>query len=257
MTAGTPDGPGSTAPPAAASGLARAATGESFSLATAVGGPRGVAEAVLPGLAFVTAVTLTRDLRLALTIALGAAGLAVAVRLVARQPLAPALSGAVGVGICAWSAGRTGDAVDFYAPGFWINGVYALVLGLSTLPWPRVGPLPLLGVALGPLTAGPAWRADRRAVALFQRLTWAFVALFLLRLAVQLPLYYAGAVGALGVARLVMGVPLFAALVWVTWAALRGLDRAVPDAAVPGAGGPVSGPAAPGAAAAPPRTPPR
>ncbi len=237
----------SAAPP---SGLARAATGDSFSLAAAVGGPRGVAEAVLPGLAFVTVVTLTRDLRLALTIALGAAGLAAAVRLVGRRPLAPALSGVVGVGICAWSASRSGDAIDFYAPGFWVNGVYALVLALSTLPWPRFGPLPLLGLVLGPLTGAQGWRGDRRRVALFQRLTWAFVALFVLRLAVQLPLYLTDRVGALGVARLVMGVPLFAVLVWVTWASLRGLDRSERDDAAL-----VSGAAAPAAPAAPPPTP--
>ena len=33
----------------------------------------------------------------------------------------------------------------------------------------------------------------------------------------QLPLYYAGAVEALGVARLVMGVPLYALFVLATW----------------------------------------
>ena len=42
--------------------------------------------------------------------------------------------------------------------------------------------------------------------------------LFSLRLAVQLPLYLAGAVVALGVARVAMGVPLFAVGIWLTLA---------------------------------------
>ena len=45
--------------------------------------------------------------------------------------------------------------------------------------------------------------------------------LFSLRLAVQLPLYLAGAVVALGVARIAMGVPLFAIGIWLTWLLMR------------------------------------
>lgn len=239
--------------PLARTGLAGAAAGDRFSVATAVGGPRGVVEAVLPGLAFITTYTVTRDLRLSLVVALGGAALAVLARAVARQPVAPALSGVVGVGICAWSAGRTGQAIDFYVPGFWINAVYAVVLLASTLPWPRTGPLPAIGLLVGPLTVGPVWRRDPRRLALYQRLTWAFAAMFVLRLAVQLPLFYAGEVAALGVARLVMGVPLFAALAWMTWATLRRADRAGgADGAEPAAVTSSGGPAAP---AAPPRTP--
>lgn len=234
MSTGPSSGAPSPAPPR--SGLARAATSETFSLAAAVGGPRGVVEAVLPGLAFVTVFTVTRDLRLSLAVALAGAGVAVLARLVGRLSLAPALSGAVGVAVCAWSASRTGDAADFYTPGFVINTAYAVVLLLSTLPWPRVGPLPVIGLLVGPLTVGPGWRQDRRRMRIYQRLTWAFAALFVLRLAVQLPLYYADQVGALGVARLVMGVPLFAALAWLSWAALR--ERpASPSGAVPAAPG--------------------
>jgi len=209
-------------------GLARAATGTQFSLADAVGGRRGVVEAVGPGLAFVACFTVTRDLRLSLALALGAAGLALLARLVARLPLGPALAGAVGVGISAWSAGRTGDAADFYVPGFVINAVYGSVLLLSTVPWPRVGAFPVVGLLVGPLRDGAAWRADRRRMVLYTRLTWAFAALFALRLAVQLPLYAADAVGPLGVARLVMGVPLMAALAWVAWVTLREAPVATP-----------------------------
>ncbi len=230
---GSPTAPPPARPPApsagAGRGLARAATGDRFSVSAAVGGPRGVAEAVVPGLAFVTVFTLTRDLRLALVVALAGAGVAVLARLLARLPLAPALAGAVGVGVCAFSASRTGNAADFYLPGFWINAVYGAVLLLSTVPWPRVGAWPVVGLLVGPFTAGPGWRSDRRRLGLYQRLTWAFAALFAARLAVQLPLYAADQVVALGVARLVMGLPLFAVLAWVAWASLRRLPPPGPD----------------------------
>jgi hypothetical protein len=47
------------------------------------------------------------------------------------------------------------------------------------------------------------------------------VGLFLLRIAVQLPLYLAGYINALGIARLVMGYPLFIAVAWGTWVIIK------------------------------------
>ena len=47
--------------------------------------------------------------------------------------------------------------------------------------------------------------------------------MFALRLGVEVPLYLAGqdALGALGVARLVAGVPLFALTLWFIWLLVR------------------------------------
>ncbi|MEH3079018.1 MAG: DUF3159 domain-containing protein [Quadrisphaera sp.] len=212
------------------SGVGRAASGEGFSLAETVGGPRGAAEAVLPGLVFVIVITATRSLVWAGGLALGVAAVAAVARLLARQPLQQALAGAVGVGICALTAWRTGDAVDFYWWGLLLNAVYAVVLATSTLPLPKVGPLPggplpvtglLVAAARGGGAGSGEWRRDPAQLRLHRRLTWMWVGLFAVRLAVQTPLYLAGAVTALGVARLAMGLPLFAAAAWVTWLALR------------------------------------
>ena len=51
----------------------------------------------------------------------------------------------------------------------------------------------------------------------------AWAALFYLRLGVQLPLYLAGDVVTLGTLKLIMGLPLFAPLLAVTWLAVRAL----------------------------------
>lgn len=217
----------SSSPDVPRPGLGRVATADRFSLSDAIGGPRGVVEAVLPGLVFVVTITATRSLAWAGGLALGVAAVASVARLVSRQPLQQALAGAVGVGICALTAWRTGDAADFYWWGLLLNAVYAVVLAVSTLPLPKAGPLPggplpVTGLLVAAATGGgSAWRTDPAQLRLHQRLTWMWVGLFALRLAVQTPLYLAGAVTALGVARLAMGIPLFAAAAWVTWLALR------------------------------------
>ena len=68
---------------------------------------------------------------------------------------------------------------------------------------------------------GMEWRKDPARVRAYSRASWVWVALFSLRLAVQLPLYLTGAVVALGVTRVAMGVPLFAVGIWLSWLILR------------------------------------
>jgi hypothetical protein len=220
-----------------AGGLSQAA-GSDFSMAAAVGGPRGLLEAVLPGLLFVVVYTVGRDLRSALVAALASSGVLLAARLVQRSQLTQAVGGAVGVGICALVAARTGRAEDFFLVGLLTNLGYGSVYALSTLRFPRIGPIPawgpfpVLGLLLGPLTGeGLAWRRDPRRLRAYRLVTWLWVAMFALRLAVQVPLYLAGAVGALGAARLAMGVPLFALTAWLTWLVLRAVPPARPHGA--------------------------
>ena len=83
---------------------------------------------------------------------------------------------------------------------------------------------PLIGLAVGFLMGeGTAWRADKRKRRVFFWLSIAWASLFALRLIVQVPLYFAGDVTALGTLKLIMGLPLFAPLVAVTWLAVRAL----------------------------------
>ena len=84
----------------------------------------------------------------------------------------------------------------------------------------------VLGIALSAGVAlitseGSEWRANKAKfrVALIGTIIW--VALFAVRLAVELPLYFADAIQALGALKLVLGVPLYAATLWVTWLLVR------------------------------------
>ncbi len=220
-------------------GLAQAGA-EDFSLAQAVGGVRGAAETLVPGLLFVVTYTLSRDLTIALSVSVGAALLAIVLRLVTRSGPTQALSGAVGVGICAVFALLSGEARNFYLPGFLLNVGYGLLCLLSTIPFRRFripggvevgpGPYPVIGLLLGPLTGeGLAWRQVPARLRVYQRVTWLWAGFFLLRLVVQVPLYLADLVGPLGAARLAMGVPAFALMVWVSWLLLRSVPPASAD----------------------------
>jgi Protein of unknown function (DUF3159) len=226
---GDSPGPRRVAAASRQGGLGGAATRQEFSLAEAVGGPRGFAEAVLPGVAFIAAFTVTHALRLSVVLALAVAAILVIARAVARLPMAPAVSGAVGVAICAFTALRSGSAAGFYSWGLLLNIGYAVGLAASTLRWPRIagapaGSWPVIGVVVSSARGeGLAWRADPALVRLYRRLTWMWVGLFVLRLVVEVPLYEADAVSALGVARLVLGIPLFAIAVWLTWRVVRRL----------------------------------
>jgi hypothetical protein len=54
-----------------------------------------------------------------------------------------------------------------------------------------------------------------------QVLTLCWFALFAARLAVQVPLYFAGNVPALAITKLIMGVPLYAPLLLLSWLMVR------------------------------------
>lgn len=220
---------GVTPPEDAAARGMRAITADEFSALDAVGGVRGAVESVAPGLLFVV-VYLVSGQRLtpALVAAGGAALLAVLARLVQRTPLTQAFSGVIGVGVGVVWAWRTGDASDYFAYGLLVNAGY-LVGTLVTIlvGWPLVGLVVGLFRNDGPLTGGPwsavvEWRHDpvrRRRYALA---TWPWVGMFALRLAVQLPLYWAGEVAWLGTAKLAMGLPLTALALWLSWMLVRG-----------------------------------
>jgi hypothetical protein len=187
-------------------------------LVEALGGPHGLADSGLPGLAFVAAYAISgQDLEASIWSAVGLALVLTVVRLARRETLQFAFAGLFGVGIAAFVTSRTGRAEDFFLPGLLFNAAYAAAYAISI--WVR---WPLIGVIVGPLTGeGMKWREDPAEVRTFSRASWIWVGLFLTRLAVQLPLYLASAVVALGVARALMGVPLFVLGIWLTYLVLR------------------------------------
>ncbi|GAB3157847.1 DUF3159 domain-containing protein [Myceligenerans halotolerans] len=72
-----------------------------------------------------------------------------------------------------------------------------------------------------PLAALTAWRADPAKMRAYTIATWLWVGMFALRLVVKTPLYFAGTVAWLGTFHLVLGVPLFALVLFGCWIVIR------------------------------------
>ena len=185
-------------------------------LAAALGGPRGVVETAVPTVGFTICYVVTHELRLSLTVGIASAAVLVLLRLVQRSTLKFVLNSLFGIMIAGVFAARSGKAQDAFLPGIVYNGAYALAMVASILVrWP------VLGFLVGTATGDPTgWRANPALVRLCSRLTWLLVLPCALRFAVQLPLYKAGAVGALGTAKVVMGWPLQVAALFAMGALL-------------------------------------
>jgi len=199
--------------------VATAPSEEGFSLIRAFGGWGGLLDAGLPGLAFVVTYTaFGHNLRLSLVVALTLGGLIAVIRLVRRDPLQNVVGGFVGVAIAALLSNATGKAEDFYLPGLFINAAYGMAyLVANLLRWPLIGVL--VGLAAG---WGMLWRRDPVLLRAFQRAGWLWVGFFAAKLVVQLPLYLAGEVVALGVARVAMGWPLWLLVMGLTYVVVKG-----------------------------------
>ncbi|MDP1788888.1 MAG: DUF3159 domain-containing protein, partial [Rhodoglobus sp.] len=136
---------------------------------------------------------------------------------VMKSPATSAFVGVLGIAVSAALALITGRPEDNFIPGFIINGVSVLVLLVSLIVrWP------LIGVFVGLLTNDlTGWREDKAKFRVLAIATILWIGLFALRLAVELPLYFAGHADWLAGTKLVLGVPLYAGMLWVTWLLVR------------------------------------
>lgn len=186
-------------------------------LLAAMGGVRGLVESILPGFAFLVVFTITGQVLPAVLVPVAISVVFVIARIVMRSPYTPALAGVVGIALSAGLALITGRAEDNFVLGFLINGVFLVALVVSI-----VVRRPLIGIIAALITGeGDGWWNDpaKTRVALIATLLWC--GLFALRLGVELPLYAAGSVQALATLKLILGVPLYAGLLWVTWLLVR------------------------------------
>lgn len=186
----------------------------------AVGKTRGVSEALLPGVGFLVVYTVTQNLVWSVSAPLVVAVGFILARFLQKSPVMPAVAGVVGIGASAGVALWSGRAEDNFILGFVVNGLWVLGL-LVSLALRR----PLVGVFAGILVGDDQWRKDPATRLVATSATWLWVGVFSARLAVQLPLYFAGEVSALALAKLLMGIPLYAAALWFTWLLMRAVYR--------------------------------
>jgi hypothetical protein len=187
-------------------------------LEQAIGGWRGALESSAPAMAFLLTYQFgSHDLGLAIKMAAAIAVASALLRVVRRSSLQFVISGVIGVAVSAWFVSRTGQAKDYFVPGLLTNVAWGLAYLVSvSLRYP------LVGVLVGSLEGEPLkWIRDperRRAASIA---TWCWVGLFAGRLVIELPLYFAGALNALGVAKLLLGWPPYVLVVWLSYRLMK------------------------------------
>ena len=183
-------------------------------LAKALGGWSGVIDSGLPFLVFTIAFLVTdRNLQVTLYAALGTAAILALLRLLRRQTLQQVLAGLFGIAIAAFIARRTGNADNFFLPGILTNAAYAAACLISI-----VAKRPLLGYVLEAMRGNDmSWVKDKKKHKLFSTITWLWTLIFRIRVAIMLPLYFLGQTAALGTLKILLGYPLFALAIFVTY----------------------------------------
>ncbi|MDQ2781649.1 DUF3159 domain-containing protein [Lapillicoccus sp.] len=232
---GVPDGDPSDSGPLTVEELLRTR------LSLAIGGWRGALESALPTVGFVVVWTFAQEARPAIYAAAGAIVVLAAIRLLRKETLRFLLYAAVAVAVAAFFALRSGKGEDAFLPGMLQTAAVGLVLAISNLVrWPLFGFLiaaadPELAEASERLRASTrkgapqdpdsasraeadqamvtdaltGWRRHPGVVRVASRVGWVIVALDVVRLAIMVPLYLAGQVAALGVAKIVLGWPAY------------------------------------------------
>lgn len=186
-----------------------------------LGGASGALATVLPVVVFVL-LNSVAGLQVAIWSALGSAVLIGVWRLARRERLQPAVSGVLGVGVCALIAYRTGEARGFFLYGIWFSLVAGLGCVVSiVLRWPLIG---VLWSAVN--SSGFGWRSSHRVLRSYQIATAVWSVFFLARFGVQQWLYDADETGWLGATRLLMGLPLTAVALGLTIWLVRRATRA-------------------------------
>ena len=188
------------------------------SLLASVGGIQGVIETTLPGFLYVLSYAIFKNLYLSIGLVVSSVVLLTIRHILKKRPLSQLLGSLIGVGLAVFMTLRPGgEAKDYYVQGLVTNAIYGSVLLLSVLVR-----FPVIGLLVGFLTnQGISWRKDKRKLRFFDFVTLLWVGLFSIRLLVEVPLFLAGDVVTLGFVKVVLGLPFYLTMIWISWLLLR------------------------------------
>ncbi len=194
-------------------------------IVSAFGGKKGLIDSGIPSIIFLVVFNLKDNLHDALIASLSVSAVITIIRLLSRSTLQHAISGFIGVFICAWFANRTGNAADVYVPSLWKNLGFGLLYLIANIAgWP------IIGLVLGPILGeNLLWRHDPVRKAAYIRAGWLWVGMFFGRLAIQYPIYKSGNVNLLGTVNLGLGYPLYLAVVYGTWLIIKQVPTTKPN----------------------------
>ncbi len=191
-----------------------------------IGGVRGIIESALPTLVFLVLHLILNDVLISTVVPVAVAVVFVIIRVATKSPLSSAITGVVILGITALLAIVTNRAENNFIPGIVLNSVFLLAFVVSiAVRWPLVGVI--VAMLLG--ERAEQWRevpAQRRALTI-ATLVWSIM--YAVRLVAEVPLYLAANASGLAVAKLILGVPLYAAVLFVSWLLIRSVFPTAPN----------------------------
>lgn len=189
---------------------------ENFDWQKTLGGWRGVGETLAPTLLFLVSFTVTKNLWLAAILSAIPIVIMTLWRLIAREPLTQIFGGAFGLIISLIWVLWSGRETNFFAFSLVTASMYCLVFLVSILM-----KNPLIGVGFALLGKFPhGWQRQARYAGIYHAsltATWYWVGLFFTRLLIMTPLWWANYFEVLGIAKLILGLPLSALVTWLTW----------------------------------------
>lgn len=191
------------------------------SMLRSIGGIFGLIESAIPPVAFSVTFGIWTNAWLSAVVALSLALILGVVQVLRKKPVMNAIASVIGIAFAAFLATSGGNAAEsaknFFLPGLITNAVWATGLLLSAA-FRR----PAIGYLLATFEAfTPDWRADRRLLAVSTRVTFFWSGLFIMRLAAQLPLYFANEAAWLGIVKSAIGLPAFGLWIFLSWLMLK------------------------------------
>lgn len=201
---------------------------DSSILMKALGGWQGMIDATVPTASFLLSFTVTKDLRQSVYVAVALAlGLALW-RVAQKKSLQQILSGLVGLALSAYLATKTGKSENFFVIGILQNAGYFVVCLVSI-----VIRKPVVGFIISTLRGQSvtAWLRDPVLKATYSAVTWLWVLVFGLRVAITAPLYFAEMTTQLGTAKLILGTPLYALAVFISYRVVVTRENVIEESA--------------------------
>ena len=206
-------------------GLEKNAEGEFVltvkSLITSIGGKWGLIESAIPPMSFSISYGAFKSVYLSAGLAVGLTVLVVIGQVVRKRPVMNALASLFGIGLAAYlalSGGQSGStAREFFLKDFAVNGVWVIGL-LASIAFGRPG-FGYLAHALGDIPDD--WQTHKKIRTKMAMMTIFWATLFATRLLVELPLYLANDVVALGYVKTAFGLPFFGVWIFFSWLLLR------------------------------------
>jgi hypothetical protein len=194
-----------------------------------IGGVRGIIESVVPTLIFLVLHLILNDVVISTLIPVGVALVFVVARAGTRSPMSSAITGAVILGVTAVLAIVTNKAENNFIPGIVLNSVFVVAFLVSILVrWPLVGVI--VSMLLGERAEG--WRGVPRQRRALTIATWVWVVMYAIRVIIEVPLYLVANASGLAIAKLILGIPLYAIVLLASWLLIRSVfpvEPAAPD----------------------------